>query len=104
MDQQPAEHDAAPGELLQTSVRRHAEQLSAVLMRTALALEWSAELAEDHARREERYGHVDAAAYERRAASRARQAAERARSRAEEWLARSSPGNFELEVGSEPER
>ena len=43
-------------------------------------------MAEEHARRRERAGHMEDAAGERRAAERTREAAERARSEAKEWL------------------
>ena len=66
--------------------RRGAKRLSAILIRTAEALEKTADLAEEHAQRRERTGRTADAAEERRAAERSREAAQRARSHAEEWL------------------
>ncbi|MGN6166600.1 MAG: hypothetical protein ACTHQQ_00315 [Solirubrobacteraceae bacterium] len=63
-----------------TAIHANSKQLSAVLTRTAEALEKSAGLAEEHARRRARSGAASDAARERRAAERAHQAAERARS------------------------
>jgi hypothetical protein len=63
-----------------------ARQLSAVLLRTAEALDRSAELAEKHAVRREEQGRTDDVDEERRVAARTRQAAQRARTQAEEWL------------------
>jgi len=73
-------------ELVISHARQGAKQLSAVLSRTADALERSAGLAEEHAQRRDRAGQSDDAAVERQAAEHAREGARRARSQAEEWL------------------
>ena len=55
------------------------ERLSSTLQRAARALEKSADLAAEHARRRARNGRLGDAVVERQAADRARRAAERAR-------------------------
>jgi len=67
--------------------RRTAVDLSMTLGRVAESLDISAVLAEEHAQRQERAGHPDVAAEERRVADGAREAARRARERADVWLA-----------------
>ena len=94
MDDEAAERAVATAKRWRTEARERVENMSVLLRRTARALESSADLAEEHARQEERSGHGATAADERRAANRARQAAERARSQADEWL----------QVGSESKR
>ena len=66
--------------------RQGAKDLSAMLTRTATALERTAQLADRHAEVREQAGDGDSAAEERQAAERARTAAERARAQAAEWL------------------
>lgn len=89
VDPEPAQPVASAAEAIYSRAYRSAEQLTAVLRHTAEALEKSAELADQHARRREQAGGIDDGADERRAATRARQAAQRARSRAEELERRS---------------
>ena len=66
--------------------RQGAKDLSAILARTATALERTAELADRHAEVREQAGDGDGAAEECQAAERARTAADRARAQAAEWL------------------
>lgn len=70
---------------------RHMEQdardVASVLNRTAQALEQSANLAEERARRTARAGRLRSAKEERLIASRARDASERARAQAKRFLA-----------------
>jgi hypothetical protein len=65
------------------ATRAGASRLAEVMSRTARALEQSADLADDHARRQESLGRMDAAADERRAARQARSASQRAWANAE---------------------
>jgi hypothetical protein len=73
-------------ERLLREIRQGARQLAANLIRTADALEKSAQLAEQHAGRREQAQGTDMGADERRAAELSHDAAQRARSQAEEWL------------------
>lgn len=65
--------------------RTNAAHLCAELERTANALEETAAIAEQHAKRREQTGHSDAAQEERRIAENACNSAQRARAQAEEW-------------------
>jgi hypothetical protein len=65
--------------------RKNAQRVSSVLDRTAKALDVTASIADQHARRREQAGLDEGALEERRVAERARQYAERARSQAGEW-------------------
>ena len=62
------------------------KRLASELGRSVEALQQSATLAEQHARRREQADRGEAAAQERRVARRAYEAAARARAQAEEWL------------------
>lgn len=78
-----ADRAAAAAEDARASVMKRAGELSVILERTALALEHSAEMAEEHAERRRRSGDDAAAAKEEAAAARATNAAKQARARAE---------------------
>lgn len=66
--------------------REGARALSRQLALAADALETSADLADEHAKRRQASGQTDGAAEELRAAERTREAARRARAEAEKWL------------------
>ncbi|HTX13404.1 MAG TPA: hypothetical protein VME22_32600 [Solirubrobacteraceae bacterium] len=66
-------------------VRERSLGVAALLRQTARTLDQSADLAEEHARRQECRGQQEAAEQEWRAAGRARAAAERARTHAAQW-------------------
>jgi hypothetical protein len=84
MDHEGAMRAAVIAEHLHSEAVERAAQLSAALTRTARSLEWSAALADEHAKRRELDGRHDEAANERAVARRASDAARRARVRAEQ--------------------
>lgn len=84
MDYGAAQRAAAVAEDLHGMTVERAGQLAGMLRRTARALDWSAAMAEEHARRRDLAGDRDVAAKERAVARRASEAAQRARARAEE--------------------
>jgi hypothetical protein len=82
----PPRGTVGTAELVWSRTRQSARQLSAVLDRTAAALQRTAELSAEHAQRREQQGRASDAAEEREAAERAREASQRARAQAEKWL------------------
>ena len=85
MESQPVQPTLTAAESAKSSTRRNAEHLSLELDRTAQALEKTAVIAQEHARRKEQDGQSDGAADELKVAERALSYAARARSQSEEW-------------------
>jgi hypothetical protein len=95
LSEKDAHRDAAPaGAVVVRHTLRAAENTSVLLAQLADTLARSAQLAEEHARRQEHGGNSGDAGKERDAAKRARELAEHARSQARRWR--------EL-VGADPE-
>ena len=84
MAYKPANRGAAIVSRVRADAVERAAKLSAILKRTASALERSAAIAEEHAERHRRYGDDEGATKEHAAAARASDAAKRARARAAE--------------------
>lgn len=84
MANQPANRAAAIASQARVDAVERAGKLSAILKRTASALERSAAIAEEHAERHRRYGDDEGATKEHAAAARASDAAKRARAQADE--------------------
>ena len=98
MDPERADRAAATAEDARESVVKRAGELSAILERTAQALEHSAEIAEEHAERRRRSGDDAAAAKEHAAATRATDAAKQARARAEHAAGVERTGRDDLQA------